>query len=59
MRTVNTALCLAIVITFGCAVVHRNATAEEGESRARVTGIGGVFFRSRDPKALEKWYREP
>jgi predicted enzyme related to lactoylglutathione lyase len=25
---------------------------------ARVTGIGGVFLRSRDPKALAKWYSE-
>ncbi|MCB9592767.1 MAG: VOC family protein [Sandaracinaceae bacterium] len=25
---------------------------------ARVTGIGGVFFKSRDPKALAKWYAE-
>ena len=23
---------------------------------ARVTGIGGVFFRAKDPKALEAWY---
>lgn len=23
---------------------------------ARVTGIGGVFFRSRDPEALARWY---
>ena len=25
---------------------------------ARVTGVGGVFLRSRDPKALAKWYAE-
>jgi catechol 2,3-dioxygenase-like lactoylglutathione lyase family enzyme len=25
---------------------------------AKVTGIGGVFFRSRDPKALQDWYVE-
>ena len=25
---------------------------------ARVTGIGGVFFRSKDPDALKKWYHE-
>jgi len=25
---------------------------------ARVTGIGGVFIRSSDPKALERWYAE-
>jgi predicted enzyme related to lactoylglutathione lyase len=24
----------------------------------RVTGIGGVFFRSREPKALTAWYAE-
>jgi predicted enzyme related to lactoylglutathione lyase len=24
----------------------------------RVTGIGGVFFRSRDPKGLVDWYAE-
>lgn len=25
---------------------------------ARVLGVGGVFFRSKDPKALGDWYRE-
>lgn len=24
----------------------------------RVTGIGGIFFRSQDPKALGAWYRD-
>jgi predicted enzyme related to lactoylglutathione lyase len=24
----------------------------------RVTGIGGVFFKSKDPKALGAWYRD-
>jgi predicted enzyme related to lactoylglutathione lyase len=23
----------------------------------RVTGIGGIFFRARDPSALQEWYR--
>ena len=23
----------------------------------RVTGIGGIFFKSKDPKALSEWYR--
>lgn len=26
--------------------------------KAKVTGIGGVFFRARDPKGLAAWYRE-
>ena len=25
---------------------------------ARVTGIGGFFFRAADPEALNRWYRE-
>ena len=24
---------------------------------ARVTGVGGIFFRCEDPKALSEWYR--
>ena len=24
----------------------------------RVTGIGGIFFKSNDPKAISKWYHE-
>ena len=24
----------------------------------RVTGIGGIFFKARDPKALGAWYRD-
>jgi len=23
----------------------------------RATGIGGIFFKARDPKALAEWYR--
>ena len=25
--------------------------------RARVTGIGGIFFKAKDPKAFVGWYR--
>jgi len=25
---------------------------------ARVTGIGGIFFKAKDPKALGAWYRD-
>lgn len=24
----------------------------------RVTGIGGIFFKARDPNAMREWYRE-
>jgi predicted enzyme related to lactoylglutathione lyase len=29
---------------------------EEETTMARVTGVGGVFIRSKDPKALAAWY---
>ena len=32
--------------------------APNGLPKERVTGIGGVFFRARDPKALGQWYQE-
>jgi predicted enzyme related to lactoylglutathione lyase len=28
------------------------------EPTERVTGVGGVFFRARDPEGLVAWYRE-
>ena len=59
MRTNSAMLCVAIVITLGCAVVNRSAMAEEEEKMARVTGIGGVFFLSRgEGKALRSWYEK-
>jgi predicted enzyme related to lactoylglutathione lyase len=30
----------------------------EPTRRARVTGIGGIFFKATDPKALVRWYQE-
>ncbi len=44
-------LCLAPL-----AVAQPAAPAEP--AAGRVTGLGGVFFRSKDPKALAAWYRD-
>ncbi len=38
------------------AAAHTQAPA--GLPAERVTGIGGVFFKARDPKALGAWYKE-
>src|SRR5262249_17417157 len=32
--------------------------AEKGARMERILGIGGVFFKARDPEALAAWYRE-
>lgn len=34
------------------------ATASPEPASGRITGVGGVFFRSPDPKALAAWYRD-
>jgi hypothetical protein len=34
------------------------AGGEAMGARAQVAGIGGVFFKARDPAALAAWYRE-
>lgn len=28
------------------------------ETLGRITGVGGIFFKSKDPKALMAWYRD-
>jgi catechol 2,3-dioxygenase-like lactoylglutathione lyase family enzyme len=34
------------------------AQADSAVPAGRITGIGGIFFKSRDPKALAAWYRD-
>lgn len=39
-----------------CAALTPGALA--AEPAGRITGVGGIFFRSKDPKALMAWYRD-
>ena len=41
----------ATVLVFG-------AAPAVAQTAGHVTGIGGVFFKSKDPKALAAWYRD-
>ncbi len=45
-------LCLGFLMTTG------PAQAAPTESAGHITGIGGVFFKAKDPKALAAWYRD-
>jgi catechol 2,3-dioxygenase-like lactoylglutathione lyase family enzyme len=45
-------LCLGILV-FGGAV-----DAAATEPAGRITGVGGLFFKAKDPKALVAWYRD-
>lgn len=37
---------------------HQEMVDRNSESEGRVTGIGGVFFKSKDPAALRSWYEK-
>jgi catechol 2,3-dioxygenase-like lactoylglutathione lyase family enzyme len=51
VRTI-VALCAAALAAAG------PASAAPADSAGHVTGIGGVFFKAKDPKALAAWYRD-
>ncbi len=37
-------------------VQPENKTVMKEDKTPRVTGIGGIFFRAKDPKAINEWY---
>jgi predicted enzyme related to lactoylglutathione lyase len=43
---------LALALTLGF------STMAQAEPIGRITGVGGVFLKSKDPKALARWYRD-
>lgn len=44
------------VLAFSLAFICQGAAM--AEQPGHVTGVGGVFVKSKDPKALAQWYRE-
>src|SRR5262245_40222518 len=52
---------LAIMLSYALGAQQReasNATTTATESQVEpVTGIGGVFFKAKDPKGMAAWYR--
>lgn len=50
------ALTLALALAFS--LTPGLSTAAQAEPAGRITGIGGVFLKSKDPKALARWYRD-
>ena len=48
-------LCLAFGLGLFC---HRLIPQARADNPTRVTGIGGIFFKSADPAALKKWYSQ-
>lgn len=52
MVRIMVVLCLGVLLMAG---TQESLTAEPA---GRITGVGGVFFKAQDPKALAAWYRD-
>ena len=51
-------LLLAIVISFSFGYTVKSKISEETPLKVgRVTGIGGIFFKCQNPKAVREWYQ--
>ena len=47
----------ALVFSFCAGIVaQRTRSKTQSNERARVTGIGGIFFKAQNPKELTRWY---
>ena len=45
-------------VCLGTLVMASQVAAAPEQEPGHVTGIGGVFFKAKDPKALSAWYRD-
>jgi predicted enzyme related to lactoylglutathione lyase len=50
---------LAFTMTFALGFAFKSITTKNGDSLSikNVTGIGGIFFKCRDPKKIREWYK--
>lgn len=51
MRTILVSCLSALTVTLP-------AGSWAAESAGHITGVGGIFFKAKDPKALAAWYRD-
>ncbi len=59
-----TTLVVLVVLTFSCNTKNKEKPEVNNEgkrlimndSTPKVTGIGGIFFRSKNPKVIREWY---
>jgi len=46
------------VLCMGVLMMAAQGNATAAEPAGHITGVGGVFFKAKDPKALAAWYRD-
>ena len=47
-----------VVLCLGVLMAASSGESVSVEPAGRITGVGGVFFKAKDPKALAAWYRD-
>jgi predicted enzyme related to lactoylglutathione lyase len=56
----TTLIILAIVVSFGFGFAFKTVITNqsaEPKKQKKVTGIGGIFFKCKDPKKVRAWYQ--
>ncbi|WP_312846702.1 VOC family protein [Chryseobacterium oranimense] len=56
MKKLIFALC--ILASFMLGFAFKSATEKNSDDLKRVTGIGGIFFKCKDPKKMRDWYKD-
>ncbi len=49
---------LVLILCLGVFTMADASTATADAPAGHVTGVGGIFFKAKDPKALAAWYRD-
>lgn len=49
---------LALITTFFLGYAFKTMTANQNDHMRRVTGIGGIFFKCKDPNKVRAWYQK-
>ena len=49
---------LLLTALIGFAMTSAHAADPSPANKGHITGIGGIFFKSKDPKALAAWYKD-
>jgi catechol 2,3-dioxygenase-like lactoylglutathione lyase family enzyme len=56
--SMNWRVALSVVVSFGLGMAVQAALAGADQKDLRATGVGGIFFKAKDPAATAKWYRD-
>jgi catechol 2,3-dioxygenase-like lactoylglutathione lyase family enzyme len=47
-----------VALCLGLLLMTRSGESALADPAGHITGVGGVFFKAKDPKALAAWYRD-